>query len=147
MIHALLRPALAGLALTISLLLTAPVLAAPVNLKADLTPGAEVPPVSSQAKGSVTATYDPDTKTLTWKGTYSGLSGPAFAAHFHAGEPGKNGGIVIPIFAGADKAGSPFEGKATLTDTQAADLLAGKLYVNVHTETHRPGELRGQLTK
>jgi len=37
---------------------------------------------------------------LVWKGSYAGLSGPATAAHFHAGEVGKNGGVVIPIFVG-----------------------------------------------
>jgi len=34
-----------------------------------------------------------------------------------------------------------------LTDTQAADLLAGKWYFNIHTEANRPGEIRGQVTK
>ena len=28
---------------------------------------------------------------------------------------------------------SPAEGSATLTDAQAADLMAGKYYINVHT--------------
>lgn len=142
-----LRPALAGAALLAGLALTAPALAAPVELKANLSAASEVPPTDSAGKGAVTATYDADSKTLSWKGTYSGLSGPAVAAHFHTGEPGKNGGVTVPIFTSADKAGSPFEGKATLTDAQAADLLAGKMYVNVHTAAHKAGEIRGQVTK
>ena len=40
-----------------------------------------------------------------------------------------------------------FEGSATLTDAQAADLLAGRWYVNVHTDANKGGELRGQLEK
>jgi len=69
-------------------------------------------------------------RKLTWKGSYSGLSGPATAAHFHTGEAGKNGGVAVPIFAGA-AAKTPFEGEATLTDAQAAAatklLATGKI--------------------
>ncbi len=50
----------------------------------------------------------------------------------------------MPI-TGADK--DAFEGSATLTDTQASDMLAGKWYVNIHTATNKGGEIRGQLTK
>ena len=147
MTYRYLRPALASAALIAGLSLTAPAWAAPVNLKADLSGTTEVPPNDSAAKGAVTATYDPDSKTLSWKGTYSGLTGPAVAAHFHTGDPGKNGGVAVPIFTSADKAGSPFEGKATLTDAQATDLMAGKMYVNIHTAAHKAGEIRGQVTK
>ena len=38
-------------------------------------------------------------------------------------------------------------GSATLTDAQAADLMAGKLYVNIHTAANKGGEIRGQMTK
>ena len=82
-------------------------------------------------------------KKLSWKGSYSGLSGPATAAHFHAGESGKNGGVVVPIA----PATSPFEGSATLTDPQAAELMAGKWYANFHTANNKGGEIRGQMTK
>lgn len=120
--------------------------AATIDLKAELTAANEVPPNDSKANGTVTATFDTATRTLTWKGSYSGLSGAPFAAHLHSGEAGKNGGIAIAIFAG-DTAKSPFEGSATLTDAQVADLMAGKLYVNIHTATHKAGEIRGQLLK
>jgi CHRD domain-containing protein len=103
----------------------------------------EVPPNSSPATGTLTATYDTSSKKLSWKGNYSGLTGPATAAHFHSGEAGKNGPVAVPIA----PATSPFEGSATLTDAQATDLLAGKLYVNVHTEANKGGEIRGQVTK
>ena len=52
----------------------------------------------------------------------------------------------MPIFAGA-AAKTPFEGEATLTDAQAADLLGGKYYANIHTEANKAGEIRGQVTK
>jgi hypothetical protein len=82
---------------------------------------------------------------LTWKLTYSGLSGPATAAHFHGpAEAGKNAGVKVPI---PNATSSPAEGSATLTDEQAADLTAGKYYVNVHTAANPGGEIRGQVTK
>jgi len=140
----ILRSGLTVLACTAALAFASSSLAATVNMKADLKATTEVPPTDSKGSGSVTATYDTASKQLSWKGSVSGLSGPATAAHFHAGEPGKNGGVVVPI-AGADK--GSFEGSATLTDAQAEELMAGKWYVNVHTAANKGGEIRGQVTK
>src|ERR1700687_255327 len=138
------RSTLAALACVGALALATPSMAAMVNLKADLKASAEVPPNDSKATGSVTATYDTASKKLSWKGSYKDLSGPATAAHFHGpGEVGKNAGVAVPIA----PATSPLEGSATLTDAQAADLLAGKYYVNIHTAAHKGGEIRGPLTK
>jgi hypothetical protein len=105
----------------------------------------EVPPNSSAGTGTADIDYDPATKKLSWRVTYSGLTGPATAAHFHGpAEAGKNGGVAVPI---PNIASSPAEGSATLTDAQAADLLAGKYYVNVHTAANPGGEIRGQVVK
>jgi hypothetical protein len=114
-----------------------------INLKATMNAASEVPPTSSKGTGTVTATYDTASKKLSWKGSYSDLTGPATAAHFHTGEPGQNGPVAVPITPNT----SPFESSATLTDAQAADLLAGKWYVNVHTAANKGGEIRGQVTK
>jgi hypothetical protein len=140
----ILRSSLAALACTAVLAIASTSMAANVNLKADLKAASEVPPTDSKGTGSVTATYDTASKKLSWKGSVSGLSGPATAAHFHSGEVGKNGGVAVPI-AGADK--GAFEGSATLTDAQAEELMAGKWYVNVHTAANKGGEIRGQMTK
>jgi len=130
-------------ALAFALVLASPARAEVVNLKATMNAKSELPPNSSPATGTLTATYDTGSKKLSWKGSYSGLTGPATAAHFHSGEAGKNGPVAVPI----TPATSPLEGSATLTDAQANDLLAGKLYVNVHTEANKGGEIRGQVTK
>jgi len=103
----------------------------------------EVPPTSSTGTGTADLDYDAATKKLSWKLTYSGLTGPATAAHFHGpAEAGNNAGVEVAI-PGATS--SPAEGSATLTDAQAADLKAGKLYVNVHTAANPKGEIRGQV--
>ncbi len=118
--------------------------AAAQSFKADLKTSEQVPPVTGNASGKLEATYDAASKKLSWKGTYSGLSGPATAAHFHGpADAGKNAGVAV----NAPAPSSPFEGSATLTDAQAADLAAGKLYYNVHTAANPGGEIRGQVTK
>src|SRR3989304_671782 len=92
-----LRSTLAALACTAALVLASPSMGALLDLKADLKASNEVPPNDSKGSGSLTATYDDAGKKLTWKGSISGMSAPATAAHFHAGEAGKNGGVGIPI--------------------------------------------------
>ena len=146
MTTSLLRTALA-IAGVAAISFATPAFAETVTLKASMTAASEVPPTQSKGKGEVTATYDTASKKLSWKGSYSDLSGPATAAHFHGpAAPGKNAGVVIPIFAGA-AAKSPFEGSATLTDAQAQELLSGQWYANIHTATNKAGEIRGQVTK
>jgi CHRD domain len=113
--------------------------------KATLDSKSEVPPNASTATGTADIDYDPASKKLSWKVTYSGLSGPPTAAHFHGpAEAGKNGGVAVPI---PNIASSPTEGSATLTDAQAADLSSGKYYVNIHTAANPGGEIRGQVMK
>ena len=115
-----------------------------IIFKADLKASNEVPPNNSKATGLVEAIFDTATKNLSWTITFSGLSGPAIGAHLHGpGEPGKNAGIVLPF----NFVLSPIKGSATLTDIQATDLMAGRWYVNIHSELNPGGEIRGQLTR
>jgi CHRD domain len=137
------RIMLATLALGTAIAFAGPAFAE--KLKATLDSASEVPANTSAGKGTADIDYDAASKKLTWKLTYSGLSGPATAAHFHGpAEAGKNAGVAVAI---PGATASPAEGSATLTDAQAADLLAGKYYVNVHTAANPGGEIRGQVTK
>ena len=136
--------ALGAFAIGACVAISGPAFAEKMAMKVNLTGAAEVPANTSPGKGTADVTYDTATKLLTWKVTYSGLTGPATMAHFHGpAEPGKNASVVIPF----KDAASGTEGSATLTDAQAADLLAGKMYINVHTEANKGGEIRGQVTK
>jgi hypothetical protein len=113
-----------------------------VALATQLSSANEVPSNASTGGGSVEATLNKDTNLLTWTVTFSGLTGPALMAHFHGpAASGMNAGVALPI-AGTM---SPLVGQATLTPAQAADLLAGKWYVNVHTAANKGGEVRGQM--
>ena len=138
------RSNLTGFAIASALIMAGPAFAETISYKADLKGASEVPASTSRATGTLTATYDTATKKLTWTGNYTGLTGEATAAHFHGpAEAGKNAGVAVPIA----PATSPMEGSATLTDVQAADLAAGKWYVNVHTAANKDGEIRGQVLK
>jgi hypothetical protein len=118
--------------------------AATETYKGTLSGGAEVPPVTGSGAGTATVTLDPATKMITYDVTYTGLSGPAAAAHIHCGAAaGANAGVAVAF----PSAASPITGTATLTDAQMADLEAGKCYVNVHTAANKGGEVRAQLTK
>jgi CHRD domain len=128
--------------LSLTVMAASPALAEMVAFKATLKGAEEVPPTTGSGAGAVDVSFDTASKKLSWNGSYSGLSGPATAAHFHGpAEPGKNAGVVVPAPAPA----SPFEGSATLTDAQASDLMAGRYYFNVHTAANAGGEIRGQV--
>ena len=119
--------------------------AAQINFKADLNSASEVPPVTGAGKGTAALSLDTATKMLTWTVIYSGLSGPATAAHIHGPATlGANAGVLVPF---TGDLANPIKGSATLTDAQISDLEAGKWYVNVHTAANKAGEIRGQLVR
>src|SRR5690349_7107465 len=133
------RSLLAATALGVGLTAT-PAFAEVLDFHAALTAGEEVPPNDSPGTGTVDATFDTESKVFAWTITYEGLTGDATAAHFHGpADPGTNAGPVVPI---EGALASPIKGEATLDDTQAADLQAGKWYFNVHTAQYPDGELR-----
>ncbi len=104
----------------------------------------EVPVNASIGTGSVDAVLNKETNLFRWKASYSGLSGPATGGHFHGPAAiGVNAGVALPW---QMPIRSPLEGRATLTPAQAADLLAGRWYANIHTVANPAGEIRGQMT-
>lgn len=130
--------------LMVMLLVSCAAYADTVPLKANLQPSSEVPPRVSKGHGELDATFDTDTRVLTWKATYSELSGPVTMAHFHGPAPvGENAKVQVPV----DKKAlaSPMKGQATLTEQQVTDLMAGQWYFNIHTEQNPTGEIRGQV--
>jgi len=123
-----------------------PVRAETIILKAELKAPNETPPNESKGVGLLTATYDTSSKVLSWQGTHSGLTGDATSAHFHGpAEAGRYAGVAIWISTKGTPLPPSFDGQATLTDAQAADMTAGRWYVNIHTARYPGGEIRGQL--
>jgi hypothetical protein len=136
-------------ALVAALAMTAFAGAAPrakvIMLAAKLTAKEEVPPqVVKNTKGSGSFTGDLTGSKLTWTLRFSGLTGPAIAAHIHLGAMGQSGNVVVPL-CGPCK--SPVKGTAKLSAALIKALKVHKLYVNVHTAKNPNGEIRGQLAE
>ncbi len=117
-----------------------------------LTGAQETPAVTTAATGEGTAVVSPDGSTITYVVTYSGLSGPAVAAHIHTGAAGAAGGVILPLKVSA----SPMVGTLTAANFTAsgtittfaeavAAIKAGNTYFNVHTAANGGGEIRGQI--
>ena len=117
----------------------------PIMVSTKLTAKEEVPPqVVKNTKGAGSFTGDITGNKLTWTLKFSGLTGPATAAHIHLGAMGASGNVVVPL-CGPCK--SPLKGTATLSSALLKDLKVHKLYVNVHTAKNPAGEIRGQLAE
>jgi len=120
--------------------------AATIHLSADLKASTEVPPKDSAGTGTLTATLNTETNEFKYHIEFSGLTGPAAAAHFHGpAAAGANAKPQVPIK--ASPITSPIDGTATLTPEQAKDLVAGLWYFNIHTAANPGGEIRGQILK
>lgn len=141
------------------------------SLSASLSGFNEVPPKATDGTGLFQAKASDGTIVFTL--TYSGLSTPAFMAHFHFGQPRVNGGVYVWL---CGPPGTPAKTTcpagttepATVTGTiTAADVVAtvpdqgikagdfatalriieaGLAYVNVHTSMFPGGEIRGQIS-
>ena len=99
------------------------------------------PYVATPASGSGTATYSTASKQLTFNLAYSGLTGAEAMAHVHGpAARGANAGILHNL-----SGSNPKTDTVVLTAQQETQLLAGQLYVNIHTSTHGNGELRAQI--
>jgi hypothetical protein len=118
------------------------------TLTANLKARFEVPKPTGVPAGAIglftgkAVELDNDKAKVTWRLTFSKLSGQAAAAHIHAGKPGK-AGVVMLALCGPCKSGQ--RGSGTITHAQFAKIEAGSAYVNIHTAKNAGGEIRGQV--
>jgi CHRD domain len=113
------------------------------KLSAKLTAAREVPKpkgVPAAATGTFTGTLKG--KKLTFRLTFSHLSGKAFAAHIHKGKAGTAGPVIVPL-CGPCK--SPISKTVTVTSQARNAIEHAATYVNVHTPKNKGGEIRGQI--
>jgi hypothetical protein len=115
------------------------------NINATLRGVSEVPPNTSTAIGNVTGTFNTLTNELKLKIAFSGLSINATAGHIHNAAIGANGPVIVPFTNVPSSTAGIFSYSGTLSAANAAALLAGNTYVNIHNSFYPGGEIRGQL--
>jgi len=153
------RSSLVAVALLSALAISLSARAATVDFTSTLTGGAERPdPTDSTATGTMTAQLNgsPGLWILTYEIIYEGLTGPATVGHIHDAinpepTPPFTERFGAPVH-DLDSLESPIQGDWSyadlgqpLTDSDVENLLAGRMYVNIHTEQFPNGEIRGQL--
>jgi hypothetical protein len=113
---------------------------------AALLASSEVPQTTSSGRGQATLNYDRTRHRLSWTITYGGLSGTATGVEFHGpAMPGQTAPALLALVPAGTTPTSPLQGAVTISPDQAADLLAGKWYVNLDTAANPQGEIRGQI--
>lgn len=119
------------------------------NISASMSPSQETGTLTGNPTGSgtVTGTYNSTTNSLTYNVNWTGLTGAATLGHFHGPAlAGSNASPVITFTLNNSGSSGNASATVTLTETQEADLLAGKWYANIHTATNGAGEVRGQVS-
>jgi hypothetical protein len=137
-----------------------------MRFAASLDGYAEVPlSLSVAGTGSFTAQVAPDEASISYTLSYTGLTGPASAAHIHFGEAWVAGGVSAFLCGGGGKPACPGDSGTVSGTIVAADVIgpvpqgigagelgellaamrAGATYVNVHTTAFPGGEIRGQI--
>jgi hypothetical protein len=144
--------ALALLALAIALIVAssagARTQANRVQIAATLIPSEETPVPKGDvgaARGEFTGTLTKADSgaVLTWRVSFTGLTGQAIASHIHIADRGKAGAVVVPFCAPCT---SPVTGTANVNATVLEAIENDRAYVNVHTPTNPGGEIRGQIS-
>lgn len=106
-----------------------------------------VPAVGGTGTGSMTGTYNPNTRALNYTNSWTGLSGAPTGGGFYNGASGVNGTAVgTPwTYDGSTTETGTYTGTMTLTEAQEQQLLNGNWYYGYNTAANVNGEVRGQI--
>ena len=130
-----------AIVLTAAALVFLPAITSAQTFSATLNGAQETPVVATPATGTGNFTLSA-AKILSYSISFSGLLGSETVAPIHCcALPGTPAGPLFDLPAGSPKVGTV----GPLTAQQEADLLAGLMYVNVHSSQHTGGEIRGQI--
>lgn len=114
----------------------------PLTFRADLRGAFERPsPVSTTGVGTAIVTIDDNLTDATWTMRTVGVNN-INASHIHDATAGGFGGVLVPLTGAFTNSAT---GAFTVSSDFLDDLLAERLYVNVHTTANQAGEVRGQL--
>ena len=117
-------------------------LAQKLFFKASIDGAQETPPNASPAKGTGSFVVDLDANTLSFDISFAMLSAAESGAHIHVGAAGIAGPIVFAL-----PAGTPKMGVWNYPQANEADIVAGNMYVNIHSGNFPGGEIRGQILR
>jgi hypothetical protein len=117
-----------------------------------------VPPsVLSNGTGTASITLSPDRQRVTYSLTYLDITDGISSAggHFHAGARGFNGELVKLIvppnapdaYTVVGEWSTSDAGSQPLTPAIVDSLVAGHIYINLHTGAYIGGEIRGQVSR
>lgn len=122
-------------------------------LVANMSGNNEVPSVDSSGVGTVVVEVNDHKAVLS--GSFNNLTAPlatniAGGVHIHLGAVGQNGSVLVPLFSQLSTDGLSGEFAADsnsldLDNNTILNLAQNGLYVNVHSQNHASGEIRGQL--
>jgi hypothetical protein len=114
-------------------------------LTAKLTGSQEVPAISTNALGVGSFLLNAAHDSLCVNVTFTGLTTAVTGAHIHIGEIGVSGPVIKDL--STIVSGNTIKTIITGADlsTHLKEYLAGQLYINVHTNAHPDGEIRGQI--
>lgn len=101
-------------------------------------------PNTVNATGTAAVTLNTDTKMMSYRIEYAGLSAPPVVMHFHGLRPTASKPPEV-IMIRLDHPPSPVTGTQLLNDRQVAQLEHGDWYANIHTRRFPDGEIRGWL--
>ena len=103
-------------------------------------------PTTPQTKDTITGEGEVfltlNGNTLSVTGNYSGMSSVATMAHIHNGPPAQPGPVVAQLVVPSSTAGD-VTAELELSDELVEALKSNSLYIQIHSETNAPGELRG----
>ena len=103
-------------------------------------------PTTPQTKDTITGEGEVfltlNGNTLSVSGNYSGMSSVATMAHIHNGPAAQPGPVVAQLVVPASTAGE-VTAELELSDELIEALKNNSLYIQIHSETNAPGELRG----
>ena len=118
------------------------------RLKATLTGNTEVPgPGDADGTGTATVNIDVSKRELCYEVSVQKIDRPT-GMHIHEGESGKAGDVVLPLTTptatdtttrGCSNVDAALMGRLTATPQ--------RFYVNVHSDRHPQGAVRGQLSQ
>jgi hypothetical protein len=108
-----------------------------------------VPVVAGNGSGSITGTYNPDSRILTYTTSWSNLSGAATSGQLYYAPKGVvavSGVGEAWIFPLNSTNGGSVINQITLSPDQETQLLAGNFFYMIGTAARPNGEIRGQIT-